>query len=243
MTRKLLPYEHDLIATLGVTEEEYLDFLSIQETYSDPKEGTIVDIRNMPPIAAAGAAVLAGTATAAQAALISIAVSVSLTVVGVLFQVAAVLLADKPSAPKAARAQRDKRFSPRFGFNSSQELAQYGDAVNLVYCNTNHNDRGAVRLAAALVWSSVESYGSTQFMQLLLVLGAAHIQSLDFERTAFGQLPLGQFSASNAWLYYEPNGAVKFNDIKLGDGRDPTRPSPDGAPGAEQVCRVMFANT
>ena len=29
MTRRLLPYEHDLIATLGVTEEEYLDFLSI----------------------------------------------------------------------------------------------------------------------------------------------------------------------------------------------------------------------
>jgi hypothetical protein len=49
MTRRLLPYEHDLIATLGVTEEEYLNFLSIQEAYSDPKEGTIVDIRNMPP--------------------------------------------------------------------------------------------------------------------------------------------------------------------------------------------------
>ena len=241
MTRKLLPYEHDLIATLGVTEEEYLDFLSIQETYSDPKEGTIVDIRNMPPAAAAiGAAFAAATATTA---LTLTTISVALTVVGILFQVAAVLLADKPSAPKAARAQRDKRFSPRFGFNSSQELAQYGDAINLVYCNTNHNDRGAVRLAAALVWSSVESYGSTQFMQLLLVLGAAEIQSLDFKRTAFGQLPLGQFSASNAWLYYEPNGAVRFNDIKLGDGRDPTRPSPDGAPGAEQVCRVMFANT
>jgi hypothetical protein len=241
MTRKLLPYEHDLIATLGVTEEEYLNFLSIQETYSDPKEGTIVDIRNMPPAAAAiGAAFAAATATTA---LTLTTISVALTVVGILFQVAAVLLADKPSAPKAARAQRDKRFSPRFGFNSSQELAQYGDAVNLVYCNTNHNDRGAVRLAAALVWSSVESYGSTQFMQLLLVLGAAEIQSLDFKRTAFGQLPLGQFSASNAWLYYEPNGAVKFNDLKLGDGRDPTRPDPDGALGAEQVCRVMFANT
>ena len=243
MTRKLLPYEHDLIATLGVTEEEYLDFLSIQEAYVDPKEGTILDARSGPALPAAFAAVAAGAATAAEIALVATTVSLALTVVGVIFQVASVLLADKPSGPKAARAQRDKRFSPRFGFNSSQELAQYGDAINLVYCNTNHNDKGAVRLAAALVWSSVESYGSTQFMQLLLVLGAAEIQSLDFKRTAFGQLPLGQFSASNAWLYYEPNGAVKFNDIKLGDGRDPTRPSPDGAPGAEDVCRVMFANT
>jgi hypothetical protein len=66
MTRRLLPYEHDLIATLGVTEEEYLNFLSIQEAYSDPKEGTIVDIRNMPPAGAAiAAAFAAATATTA----------------------------------------------------------------------------------------------------------------------------------------------------------------------------------
>jgi hypothetical protein len=119
MTRKLLPYEHDLIATLGVTEEEYLDFLSIQETYSDPKEGTIVDIRNMPPAAGAAIATAFAAATATTAATLT-TISIALTVVGILFQVASVLLADKPSAPKAARAQRDKRFSPRFGFNSSQ---------------------------------------------------------------------------------------------------------------------------
>ena len=67
MTRRLLPYEHDLIATLGVTEEEYIDFLSIQEAYSDPKEGTIVDVRNMPALAAVPA-IMAGTATAAATA-------------------------------------------------------------------------------------------------------------------------------------------------------------------------------
>jgi len=66
MTRRLLPYEHDLIATLGVTEEEYIDFLSIQEAYSDPKEGTIVDVRN--GALAALPAVIAGTATAAATA-------------------------------------------------------------------------------------------------------------------------------------------------------------------------------
>jgi hypothetical protein len=238
MTRKLLPYEHDLIATLGVTEEEYLDFLSIQETYVDPKEGTIADIRNMPflaPVGAAFAAVAAGTAVAAQIAIVATTISLALTVVGIVFQVASVLLADKPSAPKAARAQRDKRFSPRFGFNSSQELAQYGDPVNLVYCNTSHNDRGAVRVAAALVWSAVEGSGSSQFMQLLMVLGAANIKRLDYDRIAFGQLPLGQFSGSNVWLYYNQNGRVKYNDKILGDGKDPTR---EGAPGSEDVCRI-----
>ena len=234
MTRKLLPYEHDLIATLGVTEEEYLDFLSIQETYSDPKEGTIVDIRNMPPAAGAAIATAFAAATATTAATLT-TISIALTVVGILFQVASVLLADKPSAPKAARAQRDKRFSPRFGFNSSQELAQYGDPINLVYCNTSHNDRGAVRVAAALVWSAVEGSGSSQFMQLLLTLGAANIKRLDYDRIAFGQLPLGQFSGSNVWLYYNQNGRVKYNDKILGDGKDPTS---DGAAPSDDVCRI-----
>lgn len=240
MTRRLLPYEHDLVATLGVTEEEYIDFLSIQETYSDPKEGTIVDVRNMPALAAVPA-IIAGTATAAAtaAAITTLTtISIALTVVGVLFQVAAVLLADKPSSPKAGRNQREQRFSPRFGFNSSQELAQYGDPINLVYCNTNHNPFGGVRIGTSLVWSAVESYGSTQFMQLLLVLGAASIKTIDYDRVAFGQLPLGQFSAANTWLYYEDNGPVNFNNKVLGDGKDPTR---DGADSAEDVCRVMFA--
>ena len=240
MTRRLLPYEHDLIATLGVTEEEYIDFLSIQETYSDPKEGTIVDIRNMPALAAVPA-IIAGTATAAAtaAAITTLTtISIALTVVGVLFQVAAVLLAEKPSSPKAGRNQREQRFSPRFGFNSAQELAQYGDPINLVYCNTDHNPLGGVRIGTSLVWSAVESYGSTQFMQLLLVLGAASIKTIDYDRVAFGQLPLGQFSAANTWLYYEDSGPVNFNDKVLGDGKDPTR---DGADSAEDVCRVMFA--
>jgi hypothetical protein len=240
MTRRLLPYEHDLIATLGVTEEEYLDFLSIQEAYSDPKEGTIVDIKNMPALAAIPA-IIAGTATAAAtaAAITTLTtISIALTVVGVLFQVAAVLLAEKPSSPKAGRNQREQRFSPRFGFNSSQELAQYGDPVNLVYCNTSHNPLGGVRIGTSLVWSAVESYGSTQFMQLLLVLGAASIKTIDYDRVAFGQLPLGQFSAANTWLYYEDSGPVNFDNRVLGDGKDPTR---EGAASSEDVCRVMFA--
>jgi hypothetical protein len=235
MTRKLLPYEHDLIATLGVTEEEYLDFLSIQETYSDPKEGTIVDIRNMPPAAGAAIATAFAAATATTAATLT-TISIALTVVGILFQVAAVLLADKPSN-KSTGGQRDKRFSPRFGFNSAQELAQYGDPINLVYCNTSQNSKGAVRVAAALVWSSVEGSGSSQFMQLLMTLGAARIKRLNYSRIAFGQLPLGQFSGSNAWLYYNQNGRVKYGDKVLGDGGDPSR---DGAAGLDDVdvCRI-----
>ena len=219
MTRKLLPYEHDLIQQLGVTEDEYLDFLAVQFDYTRTPEQKLTTIE----------------ADFGITALV-------LTVIGILFQVASVLLMPKPEIPgaKNQRRAREQRFSPRLGFNSSQELGQYGDPINLVYCNTSHNPIGGVRIGTSLVWSSVESYGSTQFMQLLLVLGAASIKTLDFDRTAFGQLPLGQFSASNTWLYYEDNGPVNFNNKVLGDGKDPTR---DGAAGSDDVCRVMFAKS
>jgi hypothetical protein len=37
MTRKLLPYEYDLIDALGVSKEEYLDFVAQQHIYRGSK--------------------------------------------------------------------------------------------------------------------------------------------------------------------------------------------------------------
>jgi hypothetical protein len=237
MTRKLLPYEYDLIQQLGVTEDEYLDFIEVQFNYELSAAERIAKPQ-CEPVSTAFLMTSLGLATFAE----TLIVAAVLIAPGILFQVAAMLLMPKPSLPSSGGGNRarEQRFSPRFGFNSSQELGQYGDPINLVYCNTSHNPIGGVRIGTSLVWSSVESYGSTQFMQLLLVLGAAKIKTLDFERTAFGQLPLGQFSESNTWLYYEDNGPVNFNNKLLGDGKDPTR---DGAPGSEDVCRVMFAKS
>lgn len=236
MTRKLLPYEYDLIQQLGVTEDEYLDFIEVQFNYELSAAERIAKPQ-CEPVSTAFLMTSLGLATFAE----TLIVAAVLIAPGILFQVAAMLLMPKPSLPSGGgNRAREQRFSPRFGFNSGQELAQYGDPVNLVYCNTDHNPLGGVRTGTSLVWSSVESYGSTQFMQLLLVLGAASIKTLDFDRTAFGQLPLRQFSASNTWLYYEDSGPVNFNNKVLGDGKDPTR---DGAAGSDDVCRVMFAKS
>jgi len=94
MTRKLLPYEYELIETLGITREEYFDFLDQQHTYNDIKTGTQLDVRN----------------TGAEVAII-------LTIVGILFQVASALLM-RPSVPGAAEGSeqtRDQRVGRRFG--------------------------------------------------------------------------------------------------------------------------------
>jgi len=208
--RKLLPYEYQLIEQLGISKEEYLEFIAVQAAYSDPKMGTILDARGDP-----------GT------------ISLVLTVIGILFQVASALLAPKPKAPSAAVAgstagepqTREQRFSPRFGFNGQQDLAKYGDPINLIYCNTDINPKGAVRAATSLVWSAVRSYGSSQFVQLLLVLGAGRIANINADKSAFGQVALEDLVAQNKFFYHnnQSTGLLTWNDEDYGRASsDPT---------------------
>ena len=206
MTRKLLPYEYQLIEQLRISKEEYLEFIAVQAAYNDPKQNTVFDIRCDP-------------------------VSIILAVVGLIFTVASTLIRPKPqvSAPRAqgvsigtapgevdvgvgGQAQtREQRFSPRFGFNGQQDLAKYGDPVNLIYCNTAINPKGAVRAATSLVWSAVRSYGSSQFVQLLLVLGAGRIAGINADKSAFGQVALEDLVAQNKFFYYNNNGTGFLN--------------------------------
>jgi hypothetical protein len=217
--RKLLPYEHQLIESLGITKEQYLEFVAIQQEYKDPKAGTALDVRNE-----------VGT------------VAIVLTVVGILFQVGAALLAPKPEIPDISdrrRRNREQRFSPTFGFNSTQELASYGDPVNLVY--TNQNANGNVRVAGSLVWSAIENFGSTQFMQLILALGASKIQSIDYSKTAFGQAALADLDKQSVFIFAKSDGTEgrpNFGDIQGGFGTKslyPERLKPRDAKPAFQI--------
>jgi hypothetical protein len=205
MTRKLLPYEYELIETLGVSKEEYLDFVAQQHIYKDVKEGTQLDIRNWEIVA------------------------IVLAVVGILFQVASVLLMPKPKMPQAAEQRegadqtRDQRLSPRLGFNSAQELATYGQTVPIIYTNTNHNSNGGVRVSTMLLWSAILSFGNNQFMRLMMTIAASNIGSIDPERTALGQFPAKDLVFSNVWQYYNANGPTRYNNLLRGSAADPTR--------------------
>lgn len=201
MTRKLLPYEHELIRALNISKEEYLDFLAAQHDFTRSPEEKLQELRAEP-------------------------VSIVLAVVGILFQVASILLAPKPEQPEQrnARARRDQVFAPRFGFNSQQELAKYGDPINLVYCNSiDDNPTGGVRVATSLIWSAVHSEGSSQFMQMLLAVGASNLEQIAPGRIAFGQTPIRQFAAGKTWAYFGANRPLQFADLLRGDESDPTR--------------------
>ena len=184
MDRRLLPYEYQLIEALGVSKEEYLEFVALQQEYKDPKAGSALDVRTDLGVTA-----------------------IVLTVVGILFQVGAALLAPKPKIPDTGadnqRRTRQQRFSPSSGFNSAPELASYGDPVNLIYTSKQDNPRGGVRASGSLVWSSIDNYGSAQFMQLLLVLGAAQIIAINHKRTAFGSLAIDSLDPTGNVLVFQ----------------------------------------
>ena len=234
MTRKLLPYEYDLIDALGVSKDDYLDFVAQQHIYEDVKEGTQLDIRGE-------------------------VVSIVLAIVGILFQVASVLLMPKPKLPqqqeqKGTEQTRDQALSPRVGFNGSQDLAIYGDTVPLVYTNTAQNSNGGVRLSTLLLWSAILSFGNNQFMRLMMTLGASNIARIDPERTALGQFPAKDLVLSNVWQYYNADGPTRYNNLIRGDANDPTITTtndttaklnglPDAAEGFSQAFSPTTANT
>jgi len=212
--RRLLPYEQALIDTLGITEEDYFRFIAYQEQYKDIKDGTVLDIRNGLEV---------GT------------VALILSIVGTVASVGAALLAPRPDIPRLpdqkARAgvgRRERRYSPRFGFDSIQDLAQYGDPVNLVYTDVTTNPNGGVRVASALLWSAVHSYGGKQYMQMLATIGSSDIIEIAADRTAFGQVPLRQFVNAGNWLYFRNGGPVVFNNLLRGDTFDPSRSGRSG---------------
>jgi hypothetical protein len=227
MTRKLLPYEYDLIDALGVTKEEYLDFVAQQHIYKDPKQGTALDVRN------------------------GIEVAIILAIVGVLFQVASVLLMPKMAEEQQGTPQtRDAVLAPRIGFNGAQDLAVYGDTVPLVYTNTAQNGNGGVRVASLLLWSAILSFGNNQFMRLMMTIGASSIARIDPERTALGQFPARDLVFGNVWQYYSENGPTRYQNLIKGGGTDPTitydsdqTAKLNGLPGAAEGFSQAFSPT
>lgn len=222
--RRLLPYERALIDTLGITEEEYFRFIAYQEQYKDIKDGSVLDIRN-------------GLETGTVALILSI--------VGTLASVASALLMPRPQAPQDARAgvgRRERRYSPRFGFDSAQDLAQYGDPVNLVYTDIDTNPDGGVRVASSLLWSAVHSYGGRQYMQMLATIGSSDIIEIAPNRTAFGQVPLRQFVNAGNWLYFRNGGPIAFDNL-LNPPSDTSDPSRTGRAGGELAYRPYVVPT
>ena len=156
----LLPYEKQLIKTIGITEEEYRRFVAEVR-----RKGVVrpAEYEHIPDIQAGAAAPI----------LIQIAISLVLTGV-------AYLLTPKPKAPEASkRTQLDlgsinatNRFTPSRGFDTLNELADYGSPIPIIFGLYNKTTKvGGMLVTPKLVWSRMLSHGTQQSAKLLFVVG------------------------------------------------------------------------
>ena len=159
----LLPYEKQLIATIGITEEEYRAFSAEAR-----RRGAVrpAEYAHIPEILNTGEPV-------STAILINLAISLVLT--GVSY-----LLSPKPKMPEASkRSQLDlgsttgaNRFTPSRGFETLNELADYASPIPIIFgLYDDAEDVGGMLITPKLVWSRVLSHGTQQSAKLMFVVG------------------------------------------------------------------------
>ncbi len=163
----LLPYERELIKTIGITEKEYQLFAAEVR-----RRGRLrpAEYEHVPDIQAG---------PALTPVLISFAVSLVLTGV-------AYLLTPKPkmpSAPKSGRIDLESftgasRFTPSRGFETLNELADYGAPIPIIFGLYNETEKvGGMLIEPRLVWSRMFSHGTQQQAKLLFVVGEQGIRT------------------------------------------------------------------
>ena len=156
----LLPYERQLIATIGLSEEEYRKFAAEVR-----RRGTVrpAEYAHIPDVKATGF----------EPFLIQLAIGLVLTG-------AAYLLTPKPKAPEASkRTQLDlgstnaaNRFTPSRGFDSLMELADYGSPIPIIFGRYIKSKKvGGLLATPKLVWSRMLSHGTQQSAKLMFVVG------------------------------------------------------------------------
>jgi len=159
----LLPYEKQLIRTLGCTEEEYKIFSAEVR-----KKGRLrpAEYKHIPDI----------KNDAVTPILINLAISLVLTGV-------AYLLTPKPRQPSAPRqrggGQRTldslvgaDRFVSSTGFDSTAELADYDAPIPVIFgLYDEATESGGVLISPKLVWSRIFSQGMQQSAKLMFVVG------------------------------------------------------------------------
>ena len=158
----LLPYEKELIKTIGITEEEYKKFAAEVR-----RKGAVrpAEYEHIPDIL--------NTADPVTNFFIYLAVSLVLTG-------AAYLLTPKPKMPEASkRTQLDlgsitgaNRFTPSRGFDTLNELADYGSPIPIIFGLYNEaKNVGGMLITPKLVWSRMFSHGTQQSAKLMFVVG------------------------------------------------------------------------
>jgi hypothetical protein len=192
--RKLLPYERDLCELIGCTEQEYEQFLEelAHKSYIRPAEYDLIpEIYNGPE-----------TWAWLGPLLISLAVGVASTAISYFLTPKPSALEDNRSRSITRRGRTGQdRFLQSTSFDGFADLAEFGDAIPIVWTRYTGNTGGVV-VAPPLVWSRAFSRGNQQAVKLVYLVGEGGVSSPDLAGVFIGNTALSVQQASNyifAW--------------------------------------------
>lgn len=199
----LLPFERQLIAALGCTEEEYRQFAQEAEFRSRVRPAGYEHI----PEVHAGPIIVP--------ILVNLAIGVALSAVSY-------LLTPKPSSGEQTRQRQlasrkgAERFSPTSGFDTLAELADYGSPVPIIFGDYT-GPTGGILASPRLVWSRAFSLGSQQAVKLLFVVGeqglGEGLDRPDLNGIFLGNAALDAIYAHDFAFYWKRN-TNSFSRIK-----------------------------
>lgn len=193
--RVLLPSEIQLIQALGISDDDYWDFLRINDEHNAkrPKEyDHVPEVSNGPvgPI------------------LLNIVIGIALTAISA-------LLAPKPKVPKERQkitkedVQDNRRFAPQAEFDSLQNLANLGSLIPLVYARQRSLDGaqlGGVRVNSTLLWSYMQTLGRGQQFRGKMLFSHGTIEGRpDFSGYAIGDMLLENYALGKLAVYFKQN--------------------------------------
>ena len=201
----LLPFEIDLCEQLGITSDEYWNFVANAHDFVKERSeeyAHIPDVRNDP---------------------VSVIVSV---VIGIAMTAISALLAPKPQQPKKPPGSLDiegsqgrSRYTKTANFDGVQSLANLGETIPLIFADRSY-ECGGIRIDTQLLFSQMITSGTTQTLMALMMIGAGELRKKpDYAGYAIGDLMLRDFSPYKNQLFCSVGGRTD-NRLKTGKAKD-----------------------
>ena len=238
----LLPSDQYLAHMLGLTEEQFEYF----------KE----EVRRQ-NAAAPQPAVVAGIDPITIG--ITIAIGIGLQVVANLIKPKPPTVDDRQRKQSTIKAttkggeqiSQNQRVAPRYGFDSTQEIATLGSVIPIVYANretisetiggeTVNVIYGGVRTNCSLLWSQLQSFGGSQMLRGLFLVGEGPMAAIDPTNFASGGNALTSYDFGDAtanekgsrmtvYARYDDglNARIVDTDRVYGRTNDPGSPAAD----------------
>jgi hypothetical protein len=235
----LLPYEKQLIQTIGITEEDYRKFAAEVRRRGRLRPAEYDHIPNIQ------------NEISTTAILVNLAISLVLT--GVSY-----LLTPKPKMPSAARKGGSidlegftgpTRFTPSRGFETLADIADYASPIPIVFGLYDSSDKvGGMLVTPKMVWSRMFSHGAHQQAKMLFVVGEqglvnnagnSGIDKPDLEGIFLGNNALDQIFSDQFAFYWrqdtEDGKRIVGDDKRYGTKGSFASGDPDGPKGNEEV--------